>query len=88
MLVKNIYVVKQKVPNVEKKSMTVLTFLEAVFLQTRNNLQKDQERFLNFCKLKVIFKSQVTFSRIKYPNNFFLGLCTSFSVFSAVRLIV
>ena len=61
-----IYILKEKVPTVEKKLLwLVLPYLATISLQTRTKLQKSIKGVLNCCKLQVIFKSQN-----KLCNNF------------------
>ena len=61
-----IYILKEKVPTVEKKPLRlVLPYLGNISLQTRTKLQKSIKGVLNCCKLQVIFKSQN-----KLCNNF------------------
>ena len=60
-----IFVVKQNVSFVEKKSTPYTTpFLGAVLKKTWTKLQKVLKRFLNSCKLRVIFKCQNRLSSV------------------------
>ena len=66
LLLNRIYILKEKVPTVEKKPLRlVLPHLGTISLQTRTKLQKSIKVVLNCCKLQVIFKSQD-----KLSNNF------------------
>ena len=61
-----IYILKEKVPTVEKKPLRlVLPYLGHILLQTRTKLQKSIKGVLNCCKLQGFFKSQN-----KLCNNF------------------
>ena len=68
-----IYILKEKVPIVEKKPLQlVLPYLATISLQARTKLQKPIKGVLKCCKLQAIFKSQN-----KLYNNF----CFKGSVF-------
>ena len=55
----NIYIVKEKVPTVERKRLLlVLPYLGVISVQTSTKLQQAFKGVLNCCKLEIAFRCQ------------------------------